>query len=186
MKLSEEIIKEKGYKDAKFLAKFFVRTDRHIRKLTTDGIIRAYMFKGAYYYDLIPTIHTYIMYLSKLAEEKSNILDDLNKEKADADILYLRTRAKKAELEVKELENKLLPVEAVKDYTNDILRFIKLELMQIPEKANKEITRYKESFPGKSEPAVIAEILTDVINTALTNMSNYEYTPSKEFIKKYF
>lgn len=186
MKLTEEIIEKEGYKDARYLAKFFGRSDRHIRKLTTDGTLKGYMFKGAYYYDLIPTIRAYIMYLTKLAEEKSNILDDLSKEKADADIMYLRTRAKKAELEVKELENKLLPVEAVKDYTNDILRFIKLEVTQIPEKANKEITKYKELLPGKSDPAVIAEILTDVINTALTNMSNYEYTPSKEFIKKYF
>lgn len=176
MKLSEEIIIEKGYKDTKFLAKFFGRTDRHIRKLTTDGIIRGYMFKGAYYYDLIPTIYTYIMYLSKLAEEKSNILDDLIKEKADADIMYLRTRAKKAELELKELENKLLPAEAVKDFTIDFIRYIRLECAQIPNICTQKIQFEKNNNKSNIlSPNEISDIITDVIYCALNNMSNYSY-----------
>lgn len=176
MKLSKEIIKEKGYKDAKFLAKFFGRTDRHIRKLTTDGIINGYMYKGVYYYDLIPTIHTYIMYLTKLADKKSNILDDLSKEKADADIMYLRTRAKKAELELKELENKLLPAEAVKDFTIDFIRYIRQECAQIPNICTQKIQFEKNNNKSNIlSPNEISDIITDVIYCALSNMSNYSY-----------
>lgn len=181
MKLSEEIIKKQGYKDAKFLAKFFNRTDRHIRKLTTDGILKGYMFKGAYYYELIPAIHAYIMYLTKLADEKDNILDDLNEEKANADIMYLRARAKKAQLEVKQLEGKLLPAEYVEDFTKDFINNIRREMISIIPKLSDEIGKYQ-----KSDPAEVAEIIMDITNAALTNLSNYEYTPTPEFIKKHF
>ena len=176
MKLTEEIIEKEGYKDARYLAKFFGRSDRHIRKLTTDGILKGYMFKGVYYYDLIPAIHTYIMYLTKLAEEKSNILDALSKEKADADIMYLRTRAKKAVLEVKELENKLLPTESVKDYTNDFIGYIRQECAQIPNICTQKILSAKNYDKSNIlTPNEISEIITDVMYCALNNMSLYKY-----------
>ena len=176
MKLTEEIIKKQGYKDARYLAKFFGRSDRHIRKLTTDGILKGYMFKGAYYYDLIPTIRAYIMYLTKLAEEKSNILDDLSKEKADAEIMYLRTRAKKAVLEVKEYENKLLPAEAVKDFTNDLISHIRQECTQIPNICIQKILSAKNNDKSNTlTPNEVSEIITDVIYCALNNMSNYSF-----------
>ena len=176
MKLTKEIIEKEGYKDARYLAKFFSRSDRHIRKLTTDGILKGYMFKGTYYYDLIPTIRAYIMYLTKLAEEKSNILDDLSKEKADADIMYLRTRAKKADLELKELENKLLPAEAVKDFTIDFIRYIRQECAQIPNICTQKIQFEKNNNKSNIlSPNEISDIITDVIYCALSNMSNYSY-----------
>ena len=181
MKLTEEIIEKQGYKDARFLAKFFCRTDRHIRKLTTDGILKGYMFKGAYYYDLIPTIHTYIMYLTKLAEEKSNILDDLSKEKADAEIMYLRTRAKKVKLEVKELESKLFSAETVKDFTNDLISYIRQECAKIPNICTQKILSAKNNDKSNTlTPNEVSEIITDVIYCALNNMSNYNFEYKKD------
>ena len=99
---TEKSIEERGLKDTKYLAKFFGRTERNIQQLAADKILKSVRIKGVNYYELIPSIRSYISYLQEIVDRRKTNSEDLEKEKLEADVAYRKAKARMAETELKQ------------------------------------------------------------------------------------
>ena len=87
----------------------------------------------------------------------------------EADIAFKRAKAKLAELDLKQLEAKLLRAEDVQTYTEDLAATIKSTLSALPGRLSMDVYKL-------SDPAEISEVIQDGINEVLDGLSRYEFS----------
>ena len=132
MEYTEKTIEERGLKNTKFLATFFGRTERHIQQLATDKVIKSIRIKGVNYYELIPTIQSYIRYLQEIVDRRKKTNEEQESEKLEADIRYKKAKADRAELDLKIFKAELLVSEDVRAYSEDLAATTKSLLTALP------------------------------------------------------
>lgn len=99
---------KQNLQNAAIIAKLFGVTDRRIQQLAKEGIIPATQ-KRPYMFDLLPTVQSYIRYLSDKAngrEAKSADAAQVEMEKLRAEADMKRSKADMAAMQLKELEGK--------------------------------------------------------------------------------
>jgi phage terminase Nu1 subunit (DNA packaging protein) len=157
------------------IAKLFGLTARRIQQLTQDGIISQVNGNG---YDLLPTIQRYIKYLQDKAygrEEKAQV-QDLETEKLNAEIDLKRSKARMAELELKELEGRMHQSEDVESMTTDLVLNIRSMIMTLPGLLAVDLAEINTA-------AEVSERIKEAVIDILEELSNYKYDP-KEYQKR--
>ena len=163
---SDEI---KGYEDTKWFAKFFNRTDERIRQLSDLGILPKKRVKGVNYYPVIVSIQNYIKYLQDIVDNRKKTSEDQEREKLEAEINFKRAKARLAELDLKQLEAKLLRAEDVQAFVENLAATIKSSLSALPGRLSMDVYKL-------DEPAEISEIITDAMNEVLESLSRFEFS----------
>ena len=125
---------KQNLQNAAIIAKLFGVTDRRIQQLAKEGIIPAAQ-KRPYMFDLLPTVQSYIRYLSDKAngrEAKSADTAQVEMEKLRAEADMKRSKADMAAMQLKELEGKMHRSEDVEAVTNDLVYTVRSMIMALP------------------------------------------------------
>lgn len=163
--------KPNNIKTSAELAAIFGLTTRRIQQLTHSRIIIGKKEGGTYYYDLLPTIQRYILHLQQKAEEAESVGNaDLQVEKLKTEIDLKKSKAKIAQLEVRELEGKMHRAEDVEGMTTDLISTIHSKISQLPDILGKDIAKLGTA-------AEVSDRIKEAVIDILDELSDYEYDP---------
>lgn len=153
------------------IAKLFGLSTRRVEQLAKEGVVpvaqtRPYMF------DLLPTIQTYIRYLSDKAngKEKSTQTTKIESDKLQAEADLKRSKADMAALQLKELEGKMHRSEDVEAMTTDLVYTVRSMIMALPGRLAVDTTH-------AATPAEAAVIIRGECHRILDELSGYQYDP---------
>ena len=150
------------------IAKIFGVSTRRVEQLKTEGVIKGQGKPTKY--DLLPTIQSYIRYLSDKAygrEQKENDTENESRKiKADADLKA--TKAEIAELELQELKGEMHRSEDVEAMTTDLVFTIRGMMLALP-------GRLAIDLATIDKPAEISERIKQEVHAILLELSNYKY-----------
>lgn len=153
------------------IAKLFGVGQRRVQQLTAEGIITARKVGNVYHYDLFPTIQRYISYLQHKAEEaETGVSSDLQVEKLKTEIDLKKSKAKIAQLEVRELEGKMHRAEDVEGMTTDLIQTIHSKISDLPDILAKDIAKLGTA-------AEVSDRIKEAVIDILEDLSDYEYDP---------
>ena len=140
----------------KELAKVIGLSERHLQRLSQEGIIKK-NDKGKYL--LYESIRSYINYLKEIESTPQQ----LQEEKLKNEIEYLKTRDRKENIKIKILEADLHEASDVKRVMNNIISGFKGQLQTIPYKLAPLVI-------GIDNLGEIQEIITNNINSVLLEL----------------
>ena len=155
----------------KELAKVIGLSERHLQRLSQEGIIKK-NDKGKYL--LYESIRSYINYLKEIESTPQK----LQEEKLKNEIEYLKTRDRKENIKIKILEADLHEASDVKRVMNNIISGFKGQLQTIPYKLAPLVI-------GIDNLGEIQEIITNNINSVLLELSEYDrskFLKNKEYV----
>ena len=155
----------------KELAKVIGLSERHLQRLSQEGIIKK-NDKGKYL--LYESIRSYINYLKEIESTPQQ----LQEEKLKNEIEYLKTRDRKENIKIKILEADLHEASDVKRVMNKIISGFKGQLQTIPYKLAPLVI-------GIDNLGEIQEIITNNINSVLLELSEYDrskFLKNKEYV----
>ena len=155
----------------KELAKVIGLSERHLQRLSQEGIIKK-NDKGKYL--LYESIRSYINYLKEIESTPQQ----LQEEKLKNEIEYLKTRDRKENIKIKILEADLHEASDVKRVMNDIISGFQGQLQTIPYKLAPLVI-------GIDNLGEIQEIITNNINSVLLELSEYDrskFLKNKEYV----
>ncbi|MGF7185529.1 phage terminase Nu1 subunit (DNA packaging protein) [Desulfitispora alkaliphila] len=156
---------------SKEIAQLLGVTRRWVQQLTQDGIIVGKKVGNNYHYDLLSTIQRYISYLQHKAEEaETGVSPDLQIEKLKTEIDLKKSKAKIAQLEVKELESKMHRAEDVEGMTTDLISTIHSKISELPDILGKDIAKLGTA-------AEVSDRIKEAVIDILDDLSDYEYDP---------
>ena len=158
---------KQNLQNAAIIAKLFGVTDRRIQQLAKEGIIPAAQ-KRPYMFDLLPTVQSYIRYLSDKAngrEAKSADTAQVEMEKLRAEADMKRSKADMAAMQLKELEE---DVEAV---TNDLVYTVRSMIMALPGRLAMDVVQVASA--NEASALIRAECYK-----ILNELANYNYDPA--------
>lgn len=155
----------------KELAKVIGLSERHLQRLSQEGIIKK-NDKGKYL--LYESIRSYINHLKEIESTPQQ----LQEEKLKNEIEYLKTRDRKENIKIKILEADLHEASDVKRVMNNIISGFKGQLQTIPYKLAPLVI-------GIDNLGEIQEIITNNINSVLLELSEYDrskFLKNKEYV----
>ncbi|WP_369710785.1 MerR family transcriptional regulator [Leptotrichia sp. HSP-334] len=155
----------------KELAKVIGLSERHLQRLSQEGIIKK-NDKGKYL--LYESIRSYINYLKEIESTPQQ----LQEEKLKNEIEYLKTRDRKENIKIKILEADLHEASDVKRVMNNIISGFKGQLQTIPYKLAPLVI-------GIDNLGEIQEIITNNINSVLLELSEYDrskFLKNREYV----
>lgn len=163
---------KKNLQGSAIIAKLFGVTDRRVQQLAKEGIIPAAQSRP-YKFDLLPTVQSYIKFLSDKAygkEAKSNdvVQAEADRVRAEADLKM--SKAKIAEMQLKELEGKMHRSEDVEAATNDLVYTIRSMIMALPGRLAMDVM---QASNANEASALIRSECYKVLN----ELSGYKYDP---------
>ena len=152
------------------IAKLFKKSTRRIEQLKAEGIIKGEGKPTKY--DLLPTVQAYIEYLEGKAygREKKEAIEDLEKDKLEAEARIKKAKAEAAELELKELKGQLHRAEDVEKIVTDMSLMIRSMLMAMPGKMAVDCARCKTA-------AEASEVIRREVYHILESAADYRYDP---------
>ena len=150
------------------IAKIFGVSTRRIEQLKSEGVIKGQGRPTKY--DLLPTIQSYIKYLSDKAygreQKESDTENESRKIKADADLKA--TKAEIADLELQELKGEMHRSEDVEAITTDLVFTIRSMMLALP-------GRLAIDLATIDKPPEISERIKQEVHAILLELSNYNY-----------
>lgn len=154
------------------IAKLFGVTERRVQQLAKEGVIPVAQVKP-YKFDLLPTVQAYIKHLSSKAngrEAKSadTVQAESDKLRAEADLK--QSKAKIADLQLKELEGKMHRSEDVEAMTNDLVYTVRSMVMALPGRLAMDVTR-------AANAAEASAIIRGECHKILDELAGYQYDP---------
>lgn len=154
------------------IAKIFGVSTRRVEQLKAEGIIRGQGKPTKY--DLLPTIQAYIRYLSDKANgrEKREVMADLEEQKMRAEVEIKQSKAKAAQMELKELQGKLHRAEDVEAITLDHVLFLRSLLTAMPGKLAVDLA-------GEHTAQEQAERVRQEVSFILSQLTDYRYDPEE-------
>lgn len=167
-----------GIVESNVIAKLFGVSQRRVQQLTHSGVITGRKVGNIYQYELLPTIQRYVLYLQQKAEEVENEngpSSDLQVEKLKTEIDLKKSKARIAQLEVKELEGKMHRAEDVEGMTTDLIETIHSKISDLPDILAKDIAKLGTA-------AEVSDRIKEAVIDILDELSDYQYDPdaSKE------
>lgn len=157
---------------AQVLAKLFKKSTRRIEQLKAEGVIKGHGKPTKY--DLLPTVQAYIEYLEAKAygKEQKQATAELEEQKLRAEVEIKQSKAKAAQMELKELQGKLHRAEDVEAITTDHVLFLRSMLMAMPGKLAVDLS-------GTHTAAEQAERVKQEVYYILSNLADYRYDPEE-------
>ena len=154
------------------IAKLFDLDVRRVQQLAKEGILPA-ASQRPYKFDLLPTVKAYIRYLrdranGKEAKTADTVKAETDKLRAEADLK--QSKAKIAELQLKELEGKMHRSEDVEALTNDLVYTARSMIMALPGRLAMDVVQ------AGSASEASALIRTECYKI-LTELAGYQYDP---------
>ena len=165
------LIKENQIIKATELAKLLGITDRHLRNLANEGIIKK-TEKGKYLF--FESVQGYIEYI----ESKNDADVDLKDEKIREEIKKIKKDTELKDLKIKELKNQLHPASIIEKVMTDSLINLKGRLLSLS-------NRLAPQLIALDNLGEIQEVIQDSILEALEELSEYnpELFKNKNFIE---
>lgn len=150
------------------------KSNQWIGQLTSQGILNKTKTKHGSLYELLPSIKAYCEMLEERAEERSDNpdIEKLEIEKRRADVKTKKAKATMAELEMKELQNKMHRSEDVAAMTANLIYAIRGAMLALP-------GRLSVDLASLSEPAEISARIQKEVYLVMDELSAYEYDPEK-------
>ena len=163
---------KQNLQDAEVMGKLLGITPRYVRMLTGDGVLNAVKVKNKNMYDLLPTIQTYIRYLTVKAEAKTKDIDIVKAEsdKLKADAKFKRSKADMAEMQLKVLESEMHLNEDVEAMTNDLIYVIRKKIEELPDRLAVDVV-------GASSANEVSAVLRSECYKLLNELADYQYDP---------
>lgn len=155
------------------IAKLFGLTQRRVQQLTNEGVIAATKVGNTNRYDLISTIHRYIAYLQKKAEENEEDpeVTELDIQKLKAEIKMKKAKARIAALRLKEMESKMHRSEDVKAMTTQLIEAIQTKILGLPDILAGDIAKLGTA-------AEVSTRIREAVCKILEDLSEYRYEPN--------
>lgn len=162
----------KNMVSTKEIAQFFQVSTRRVEQLKAEGIIKGEGKPTRY--DFIPTGMAYIKYLSDKANgrEKKETVAQLEEDKLRAEADIKQTKAKQAQMELKELQGKLHRAEDVEAIFTDHVMFLRSMLMALPGKLAVDLA-------GEHTAAEQAERVKKEVYFILDALAEHQYDPDE-------
>lgn len=156
------------------IAKLFGVTPRRVQQLAQDKIIPVAK-KRPYMFDLLPTIQTYIRYLSDKVngrEQKAADTTKAEEEKIRAEADLKIAKAKITEMQLKELEGEMHRSADVAAVMDDLVFTIRGMIMALPGRLAMDVIQASSA----NEASVIIRAECDKV---LNELANYKYDPEE-------
>lgn len=146
-------------------------SSRRAQQLVTEGVVNAVKVKGKYRFPFPKAVQEYIIYWQNKALNRTTNKDDqqLEKEKLEADVKYKTAKARKAELETKELEGKMHNSEDVEVVYNLLVYSARNMLEAFP-------ARTASLCVGKKTASEIQAVLEEEARRCMLELRNVDYT----------
>lgn len=154
------------------IARIFSVSPRRVEQLKSDGVIKG---EGRpVKFDLMPTIITYIKWLSDKANgrEKKVKVADLETEKLEAEKDYKKAKAELEKLKLKELRGELHKAEDIEAITTDLIYEWRSIMMALPGQLAVDVA-------NSNNAAECADIIKAAVYRGMSNIANYKYDPDK-------
>lgn len=154
------------------IAKVFQVSVRRVEQLKAEGIIVGQGRPTKY--DFIPAVMAYIKYLADKAygREKKENMEELEEDKLRAEVELKKAKAKKAEMELKELQGKLHRAEDVEAIMTDHVLYLRSLLMSMP-------GRLAVDLAGEHTAPEQAQRVKEEVYFVLNSLSEYKYDPEE-------
>ena len=154
------------------IAKLFDLDVRRVQQLAKEGILPA-ASQRPYKFDLLPTVKAYIRYLrdranGKEAKTADTVKAEAYKLRAEADLK--QSKAKIAELQLKELEGKMHRSEDVEALTNDLVYTARSMIMALPGRLAMDVVQ-----AGSANEA--SALIRTECYKILDELAGYQYDP---------
>lgn len=154
------------------IAKLFGVTERRVQQLAKEGVISAASVRP-YKFDLLPTVQAYIRYLSDKANGKevksaNTVQAEADKLRAEADLK--QSKAKIADMQLKELEGKMHRSEDVEAVTNDLVYTARSMIMALPGRLAMDVV---QAANANEASALIRSECYKILN----ELAGYQYDP---------
>ena len=172
--MSKQAASKVNLQKAEAVARFVGLTARRIYQLTDAGILPAVDTDDGRRYDFNETVRRYIKYLQGLAAGKEVSLSEAEakKSKTEADIKFRVAKARKAELELDELEGKMYRAEDIAAVISDLVYSMRAAILALP-------GRLAIDTADAQTPAEASAVIKAEVDKLLTELSNYEYAPER-------
>jgi phage terminase Nu1 subunit (DNA packaging protein) len=160
--------------DSVTVSVLFGVTARRVQQLAKEGVITAVKTKGIYQYDMQHVVKQYIKHLSdKLAgRDNQSRTPDLENQKLEAELSLKRSKARIAELDLKELEGNMHRAEDVEAMTSDLVLAVRSALLALPGRLSIDLAEVKT-------PAEVSERVKQETYAILDELANYQYDPGE-------
>ena len=154
------------------IAKIFGVSTRRVEQLKAEGIIVGQGKPTKY--DLLPTIQSYIRFLSDKANgrEKKEAMANLEEQKLTAEVEIKRAKADAAKLELKELQGKMHRAQDVEAIFTDHVLFLRSMLMAMPGKLAVDLSG---THTAPEQAARVEQEVYYILN----NLADYRYDPEE-------
>lgn len=167
---------KKNLQSTQVLAKLFGVSTRRIEQLKAEGIIKGEGKPTKY--DLLPTVQTYIKYLSDKANgrEKKELDSKKASQKLDGEARLKLAKAEIEEMKLKELRSELHRADDVEAIMTDHVLYLRSMLLGLPGKLAVDCAKLDKA------PEVADRIKKEVY-LMLESLADYEYD-EEEFKKR--
>lgn len=142
-------------------------TGRYIRQLAEDGVLER---SGRGKFRLCDNVKRYVETVRKKPVDKDEA--ELNASKLAADVSYKEAKARVAQLEADELENKMHRSEDVAAMTEDLIYTIRAALVSLP-------GRLAMDAAAATTPAEVSEVIRKEVHLVMRELAGYQYDPQK-------
>lgn len=149
--MSEPGATGKQYYGTAVIAQLFGLTDRRIQQLTSSGVLPTVQTPEGRRYDLVPTVQTYVKYLSDKAygKERSEKEAELREQKLKADVALKESQGELHQLKTAIAAGKYISIEeAEMDYSRFFVT-LKNFLLAIPSRLADMISAYVEPVEAR-------------------------------------
>ena len=163
---------KQNLQSTEIMAKLFELDPRRVQQLAKEGVLPA-ASQRPYKFDLLPTVMAYIRYLrdranGKEAKTADTVKAEAEKLRAEADLK--QSKAKIAELQLKELEGKMHRSEDVEAMTNDLVYTARSMIMALPGRLAMDVV---QAGSANEASALIRAECYKILN----ELAGYQYDP---------
>ena len=163
---------KQNLQSTEIMAKLFELDPRRVQQLAKEGVLPA-ASQRPYKFDLLPTVKAYIRYLrdranGKEAKTADTVKAEADKLRAEADLK--QSKAKIAELQLKELGGKMHRSEDVEAMTNDLVYTARSMIMALPGRLAMDVV---QAGSANEASALIRTECYKILN----ELAGYQYDP---------
>lgn len=165
---------KQNLQSSEIIAKLFGVTPRRVQQLAKDKIIPAAQTRP-YMFDLLPTVQTYIRYLSDKANGKEAKAADTTRAEADkirAEADLKQAKAKIAEMQLNELEGTMHRSKDVAAVMDDLVFTIRGMIVALPGRLAMDVAQAESASEASA-------IIRAECNKVLNELANYKYDPEE-------
>jgi phage terminase Nu1 subunit (DNA packaging protein) len=159
-----------GFLSTTQLAQILRLSDERIRQLVKESRVKPAKKEGRFLYFTLAAVGDYCDFIREQSKQKGP--EEAEKAKGDAELRLKSAKARKAELELEELEGKMHQAEDVETIFNDLVYAVKSAIMAFPGRCAVNWSKAKSA-------AKASQVLEDETRNVLNELADYKYDPER-------